>query len=255
MNAADYPILEYDPSPVALIEPSRLLSPIDIPPHCVLCFFQDVIAGLDARGLLRQVYSLGSEMGPNPVYTLEIDGRSLALVHPGVGAPLAGAFLDELIALGCRHFIACGGAGVLNRDLVVGHVIVPTAAVRDEGTSYHYLPPSREVAPSAAAVTAIEATLTHRGVAYVSGKTWTTDGFYRETVARIARRRAEGCLTVEMEAAAFFAVAQFRGVTFGQLLYGGDDVSGDAWDSRSWQSRVSIRERVFWLAAEACLRL
>ncbi len=214
-----------------------------------------MIAGLGARGLLRQVYSLGSEMGPNPVYTLEIDGRSLALVHPGVGAPLAGAFLDELIALGCRRFIACGGAGVLNRDLVVGHVIVPTAAVRDEGTSYHYLPPSREVAPSAAAVAAIEATLTHRGVAYVSGKTWTTDGFYRETVARIARRRAEGCLTVEMEAAAFFAVAQFRGVTFGQLLYGGDDVSGDAWDSRGWQSRVSIRERVFWLAAEACLLL
>ena len=255
MCIRDSPILEHDPSPDALIEPSRLLSPIDIPPHCVLCFFQDVIAGLGARGLLRQVYSLGSEMGPNPVYTLEIDGRSLALVHPGVGAPLAGAFLDELIALGCRRFIACGGAGVLNRDLVVGHVIVPTAAVRDEGTSYHYLPPSREVAPSAAAVAAIEATLTHRGVAYVSGKTWTTDGFYRETVARIARRRAEGCLTVEMEAAAFFAVAQFRGVTFGQLLYGGDDVSGDAWDSRGWQSRVSIRERVFWLAAEACLLL
>ena len=79
--------------------------------------------------------------------------------------------------------------------------------------------------------------------------------FYRETAARIARRRAEGCLTVEMEAAAFFAVAQFRGVTFGQLLYGGDDVSGEAWDSRAWQSRVSIRERLFWLAAEACLSI
>ena len=255
MNEADFPILEHDPSPDALIEPSRLLSPIDIPLHCVLCFFQDVIAGLGERGLLQPVYELRSEMGPNPVYLLAIDGQRLALVHPGVGAPLAGGVLDELIALGCRRFIACGGAGVLNRDLVVGHVIVPTAAVRDEGTSYHYLPPAREVRPSAAAVTAIEATLTHRGVAYVSGKTWTTDGFYRETVARIARRRAEGCLTVEMEAAAFFAVAQFRGVTFGQLLYGGDDVSGDAWDSRGWQSRVSIRERVFWLAAEACLLL
>jgi len=255
MIEADYPILEHDPSPDALIEPSRLLSPIDIPPHCVLCFFQDVIAGLNERGLLQHVHLLRSEIGPNPVYTLEMDGQRLALLHPGVGAPLAGAFLDELIALGCRHFIACGGAGVLNRDLVVGHVIVPTAAVRDEGTSYHYLPPAREVSPSAAAEAAIEATLARRGVAYVAGKTWTTDGFYRETAARIARRRAEGCLTVEMEAAAFFAVAQFRGVTFGQLLYGGDDVSGEAWDSRSWQSRGSIRERLFWLAAEACLQL
>ena len=94
-------------------------------------------------------------MGPNPVYTLELDGQRLAVVHPGVGAPLAGGFLDELIALGCRRFIACGGAGGLNRDLVVGHVIVPTAAVRDEGTSYHYLPPSREVEPAPAAVAAL----------------------------------------------------------------------------------------------------
>ena len=112
MIEADYPILEHDPSPDALIEPSRLLSPIDIPPHCVLCFFQDVIAGLGERGLLRQVYTLGSEWGPNPVYALGVDGREVTLVRPGVGAPLAGGFLEELIALGCRHFIACGGAGV-----------------------------------------------------------------------------------------------------------------------------------------------
>jgi nucleoside phosphorylase len=255
MNEANYPILEYDPSPDALIEPSRLLSPIDIPPHCVLCFFQEVIGALAERGLLRHVYLLGSEMGPNPVYVLEVDGRPLALAHPGVGAPLAAGFMDELIALGCRKFIACGGAGVLDRALVVGHVVAPTSAVRDEGVSYHYLPPSREVAPSPEAVAAIEATLAHHGVAYVTGKTWTTDGFYRETAARIARRRAEGCLTVEMEAAAFFAVGRFRGAVVGQLLYGGDDVSGDAWDSRGWQSRVSIRERLFWLAAEACLAL
>lgn len=255
MNEHSYPILEYDASPEALIEPARILSPIDIPSHCVLCFFQEVIVGLRERDLLQVVYMLGSEMGPNPVYTLTVEGRPLALMHPGVGAPLGAAFMDELIALGCRKFIVCGGAGVLNRDLVVGHVVVPTSAVRDEGASYHYLPPAREVAASLEAVEAIEAELRDHHVAYVAGKTWTTDAFYRETAARIARRRAEGCLTVEMEAAAFFAVAQFRGVVAGQLLYGGDDVSGDAWDSREWQSRTSTRERLFWLAARACLRL
>ena len=72
---------------------------------------------------------------------------------------------------------------------------------------------------------------------YVQGKTWTTDGFYRETPAKVPLRRAEGCLTVEMEAAAFFAVAQFRGVQFGQMLYGGDDVSGAEWDHRDWIKR------------------
>jgi len=221
----------------------------------VLCFFQDVLDGLRERGLLRLVHTLRSEIGPNPVYTLDIAGRPLALVHPGLGAPLAAAFMDDVIALGCRAFIACGGAGVLASKLVVGHLVVPDAALRDEGTSYHYLPPAREVAASPAAVAAIEATLQRHGAPYIVGKTWTTDAFYRETAARVARRRAEGCLTVEMEAAAFFAVGQFRGVTVGQLLYSGDDLSGEVWDGRGWQGRGEIRAGLFRMAAEACLRL
>ena len=87
------------------------------------------------------------------------------------------------------------------------------------------------------------------------GKTWTTDAFYRETSAKVRLRKEEGCLTVEMEAAAFFAVACFRGVDFAQLLYGGDDVSGETWDSRDWVNRHSARESLFWLAAEACLAM
>jgi nucleoside phosphorylase len=69
----------------------------------------------------------------------------------------------------------------------------------------------------------------------------------------LARKR-EGCLTVEMEAAAFFAVAQFRRVQFGQILYGGDDLGGDNWDHRNW-NRHQIREQLFTLAAEACLSM
>ncbi len=255
MDYHDFPILEYDPNPQALIEPSRLIPAIDISRHCVLCFFQDVITTLREEGRLRLAHNLGSEMGPNPVYEMDVDGRAVALMHPGVGAPLAGAFLDELIALGCRKFIACGGAGVLKPELVLGHLVVPESAVRDEGMSYHYLPPSREVAPSPEALAAIKATLDRHGAPYVTGKTWTTDAFYRETPARVARRRDEGCLTVEMEAAAFFAVGRFRGVSIGQILYSGDDISGIEWDGREWHSQRSVREQLVQLAAEACLML
>jgi uridine phosphorylase len=142
---------------------------------------------------------------------------------------------------------------VLVSDVLVGHVVVPTSAVRDEGTSYHYLPPGREAAPSPEGVAAIETALRQHDVPYRLGKTWTTDGLYRETREKTRLRAEEGCLTVEMEAAAFFAVAQFRGVQFAQLLYGGDDLSGE-WDSRDW-TRHTVRERLFWLAAEACLML
>ena len=159
-----------------------------------------------------------------------------------------------MIALGSRKFVACGGAGVLDSNIAVGHLVVPSAAIRDEGTSYHYLPPSREVAPHPRALAAIEKTLKRNGIDYIVAKTWTTDAIFRETRARMNARKREGCLTVEMEAAAFFAVAQFRGVQFGQILYGGDDISAEQWDQRNW-SRHQIRERLFTLAAEACLSM
>ena len=133
--------------------------------------------------------------------------------------------------------------------------ILPTAAVRDEGTSYHYLAASRTVGPSPEAVDAIRTTLLRHAVPFVEGATWTTDALYRETRRKVERRVAEGCLTVEMEAAAFFAVAAFRGVAFGQLLYAGDDLSGEGWDGRGWDEHLEGRELLFRLAAEAVLAL
>lgn len=255
MDRPGAPILEFDPAPTALIEPNEVIDPVDIPRHVVLCFFQDVIEKVVAEHGGRQIDVLVSEIGQNPVWELDYGGSRLALVHPGVGAPLAAGFTEELIARGCRAFVACGGAGVLVPDVALGHVIVPTAAVRDEGTSYHYLPASRTVEPSPEAVAAIVATLEHHHVPHVEGTTWTTDAIYRETRDKVTRRVAEGCLSVEMEAAAFFAVARFRGVTFGQLLYAGDDLSGNAWDNRGWDEHVEGRELLFRLAAEAVLRL
>lgn len=255
MQEQPYPILEYDPTREAIIEPSRFIEPIDIPERCVLTYFLEVIAQVCAATHAPIVYHMWPNSGNNPVYALDVNGEKIAVTFPGVGGPLAALSLEGLIARGCRKFIACGGAGVLDRDIAVGHVIVPTSAVRDEGTSYHYLPPGREVAADPRGIAAIEATLRDHDVNYLLAKTWTTDAVYRETPRRIAQRKAEGCLTVEMEAATFFAVARFRGVAFGQLLYGGDDVSGDEWDTRDWHRQASTREKLFWLAVEAALKL
>lgn len=252
---AEYPILEFDPAREAVLEPSKLLTRCDVPEHCVICFFFDVMERLELDDRVEPLRPLKSEMGLHPVSQIEMQGVPVALLHCGVGAPLAAAMLEEMIARGGRKFIACGGAGVLKRDIVAGHLIVPTAAVRDEGTSYHYLPPGRHVSAHPDAVRAIETTLREHHGPYLTGTTWTTDAIYRETPEKVKLRRDEGCITVEMEAAAFFAVAQFRDVVFGQILYAGDDVSGLEWDSRRWQSRASLREQVFWLAVEACVHL
>jgi uridine phosphorylase len=251
----DYPILEYSAQPEGLLEPKRLIKAIDLPEHAVACFFQDVITRLSQEHRAEVVTRLRSEIGTNPVYRLEFNGRPLTVFHPGVGAPLAAAFLEEVVALGCTKFVACGGCGVLDSNISIGHIVVPGSAVRDEGTSYHYLPPSREVAASDRAMSAVTGTLDSHGIPYTVGKTWTTDAIYRETPEKIARRRAEGCIAVEMEAAAFFAVAQFRNVQMAQILYGGDDVGGETWDGRHWATQTSVREKLFWLAAEACLSI
>jgi uridine phosphorylase len=252
-----WPILEYDDAREALIEPRRVVKAADVPEHVVPCFFFEVIEKVRQEHGARVAHAMRSEMGLHPMYEIELHGQRLGFFHPGIGAPLAVGLLEEAIALGCRKFIACGSAGVLDSTLECHRIVVPTSAVRDEGTSYHYLPPSREVAASPEAIAAIERTLTRHGIDYALGKTWTTDAFYRETRQRIARRRAEGCDMVEMEAASFFAVAQFRSVSFGQMLYSGDDCGGDEWDGREWNtpSSIPIRERLFWLAAEACLAL
>ena len=120
-------------------------------------------------------------------------------------------------------------------------MVVPTAAIRDEGTSYHYLAAAGP-SPVGAGGRGDPCDAARHGVPHVTGTTWTTDALYRETRDKVARRVAEGCLTVEMEAAAFFAVAAFRGVAFGQLLYAGDDLSGDGWDQRGWDAHAEGRE-------------
>lgn len=249
----DYPILEFDPARQAIIEPSQIAPPAQIPEHCVLCFFNDEVNKLRQQNRITKIKKLKSEIGAHIVYRLDLEGRQVALLHPGVGAPLAAALFEEVISLGCRKFIACGAAGVLDSRFAVGHLLVPTAAVRDEGTSYHYLPPAREAAASPAALSAVKATLEQKGLAHTLTKTWTTDAIYRETPQRIQRRKAEGCLAVEMEAAALFAVAQFRGVTIAQFLYAGDDISGDTWQTRGWTRHAELRQELIWIAAEACI--
>jgi uridine phosphorylase len=250
-----YPILEFDPATNALIEPQRLNEALDVPEHCVVCFFQDVIDHLRREYEVRVLAERPSEIGQHPLYELGLQRGRLAVFHPGIGAPLAVGLLEEVIARGCRKFIVCGSGTLLDREKTAGQLIVPTAAVRDEGTSYHYAPPGRELGPSPEAVAALEKTLQQHRVAYTLGKTWTTDAIYRETFDKIQRRRLEGCLAVEMEAAALFALAQFRGVTLGQVLYCGEEVSGLAGEDRASRTPAEARNNLFWLAAEACLSL
>jgi uridine phosphorylase len=251
------PILEFDEDRSAILmpDPFRFAKNGPIPNRAVLCFFQDVLQELLDTGELVRLGDLRSEIGLHPVYSYNKYGKPVTVFHPGVGAPLAAAFLEELIAVGVTKYIVCGGCGVINQEIEAGHPVILTSAVRDEGTSYHYLAPSREVKPHPKAVAALEKTFKESGLEYRLGKTWTTDAIYRETKGRRKNRVEEGCDVVEMEAAAFFAVAQFREIVLGQVVYGGDLVIPEGWDGREWHKRIDDRRLLFNLSVKAALEL
>lgn len=254
MNAA-YPILEYDPDPNAILSPQVEHLRGRLPRKALMCFFQEVLQDLAQQGKLTPLGNLRSEIGENPVYTLSYQDQEIAVLHAGDGASLAASFLDDLIAAGVEQVVACGACGALTDQIPAGHVLIPTSAVRDEGTSYHYLPPARECSPSPEVVKAIEATLQEQDIPFLHVKSWTTDAFYRETQARRARRMREGCQVVEMEASALFAVAQFRKIAMGMLLYCGDLVVPQGWQERNWKERTDSRALLFDLALQACASL
>lgn len=249
------PLLEDDRTGPGVLEPSAIFSDRGLAERTVLCFFQDVIGAFAADGRLVQVSELRSEIGVNPIYAMEVGGTTINVVHPGVGAPLAAALLEEMIALGTRHVVAVGGAGALVDDLALGHPIVVESALRDEGTSFHYAAPSRTIDADPHGVAVLATLLAERSIPFVTGRTWTTDAIYRETRSRVDRRRGEGCIAVDMEASAFMAVARFRDVAFAQLLYAGDSLAGEEWDERSWMSSGDVRSALLELAAAAVVRL
>jgi len=246
-----YPILDFDPGRNAILTPRQYATKEPLPQRGVLCFFADVLRKLKRGNRLKKTASFTSEMGANPIYLWDDGGEPVFVLQPGIGAPLAAGFLEEAIAHGGRQFIVCGGCGVLDPTIARGYPVMLTGAVRDEGTSYHYLPPADEVSADLIGLAALESTFAANKLPYHLGKAWTTDAFYRETPARRERRVAQGCSVVEMEAAALFAVAQFRQVPLGIVVYGGDLVVPEGWDSRQWNRMMEVRQRLLELAVEA----
>lgn len=245
----NYPICEFDTSKNPIIQPANFLAK-SLPEKCVITFFRKELERFVADNALPVIGHLNSEVVDLPIYEYHYGTDSLCIAMAFCGAPGAAVTLEELHAMGCEKFIICGGAGALAKDSRVGEIIVPVSAVRDEGTSYHYIEPSREIECHQEAVETVVSCLKQMGIPFTTGKTWTTDAIYRETPDMIALRRNAGCLTVEMEAAAFFAVSRYYHIPLAQLLYAGDDVSGEAWDSRNWNMQKDVRYRLISAAIE-----
>lgn len=251
MRETNSPLCEGPEEGPALIEPTVRFPKPSLPETAVLHFFPR--AGESLKG--QYISGLGSAVGPREMCIVDNDGQRVVVAQAGVGAPLAAACLEELIALGCRRFVACGGAGSLLPEEKLGSLMLVSQAHRDEGLSHHYLPSAARVVTEPRALRVARERLADWGVAFRQGATWTTDALYRETPARVARRRQQGCLTVEMEAAALLAVAEYRKVPLVPLLVCGDDLGSDTWDFRDWTSDFGTHEEALRLAVRLSTNL
>ena len=126
----------------------------------------------------------------------------------GIGSSYVSALLEELIFLGGKEFLNIGIAGGLFKE----GIFLCNKAIRDEGTSYHYLPHGQFVLPNKQLTKRFGNSIKKLNLEYEEGITWTIDAPYRETKAEIKHFKKMGVKTVEMEASALFAVAKFRKV-------------------------------------------
>ncbi|HEU5346932.1 MAG TPA: nucleoside phosphorylase [Ktedonobacterales bacterium] len=179
------------------------------------------------RDLLAATGAEQAPQVPTAVMTVaqgKIGERPVTLRKLGIGAPAAVSVLEELVALGVRDLLIVGTGGSLQPALPIGSFVVPTGAIREEGTSFHYVPAGVELAPDPTLARALAEAVVAQGGGVTFGPVWTTDAPYREMRSKVAAYGAMGALAVEMEASALFALAQFRGVRLALLLAISDEL-------------------------------
>lgn len=228
------PILEFDTDATAVIMPTHENLKLHLPKKAVFAFLGEYIEEYAKAHNAVQAGTFRSATKDYPVYVVKHQGEDVCLCQAPVGAAPAAQLMDWLIGYGVEQIVTGGCCGALT-DLEENVFLVPYKALRDEGTSYHYKKPSRFVEVSPAALNAIEKTITQHELEYREVITWTTDGFYRETKAKVEYRKQEGCEVVEMECAALAACASLRNVLWGCILFTADTLADmEHYDERSW---------------------
>ena len=200
--SSSYPILEYDYSSTAVFQPDQQNLGIHFPPCVAFPFVGNVVDRYAADHGLPVIATYETVTKDYPIYRI-----------------------SDTVCLSCGALI----------DLPENALVVPRRALRDEGTSYHYMPPSRWGYLDDGVQQMIKDVFDAEGIAYTNADVWTTDAIYRETIDKVRRARSEGCGVVDMQCAALASCAEFRRAQFGQFLYVTDSLADtEAYDRRNW---------------------
>ncbi len=195
--------------------------------------------------------------GKTPIYKINYEGKEFALFMSFIGASACTGAYEEILAMGLEKLIIFGTCGVLDRNIDDLAIIIPNSAVRDEGTSYHYMKASDEIKVNEKYKDEFIKILNDNNISYIEGKVWTTDAPYRETRSKVLKRKEQGCICVDMECSAINAVAKFRDKDIFQFFYAADNLDSKKWDQRSLgdDNRLSEKEQIIYLALNLAIKI
>lgn len=249
---------EFDANQTAVINPTMIVPRIEeIPKVAVTCYSHVTFERLVAETKAEKIAETSDANMKIPIYETVYQGTKVALFMSAVGAAASAAVLEDLYAMGVEKIIVFGTCGVLDSSIENCAVIIPDAAVRDEGTSFHYAMSSDEIAVNQKYLEDFKVLLEELHCEYTVGKVWTTDGIYRETKEKVARRKAAGCICVDMECSANTAVANFRGKELFQFFYAADNLDAEEWDKRGLGNHENLleKDKIAMLALEFAVRI
>lgn len=246
-------LTEYDDERSAILNPDIFVKRLpECPKIFVTCFAKNLVEYAVNTYQGRIIGEWFCANGAFPIYELTFKNEKIGLIMSLVGAPSTVAEYEDLFAMGVENILVFGTCGVLDRNISDCSVIVPNSAVRDEGTSFHYLPESDEITVNLGLIDRMKDFLISKEIKYTVGKVWTTDALYRETRSKMLRRKNDGCICVDMECSAIAAVASFRNKLVGQFFYAADNLDSDTYDVRSLSngSRLDVKRKIIDLALE-----
>ena len=249
---------EFDNNRRAIINPEDLIETLpDFPELVVSCFARATFERMLMSFRHEQVATTSMANIEIPIYRIIVKGTPIALFNAPVGASACVAILEDLIAFGMKKLVLFGTCGVLDETIKETSIIVPQMAIRDEGTSYHYLPASDEIEVNVGLQDFLISFLDENGISHSVGKVWTTDGIYRETAEKLYKRKEAGAICVDMECSAVAALANFRKISICHFFYAADHLSEEAWDMRNLANHADLdeKDKVANLAIQIALAL
>jgi len=215
-------VIKFDPDKNAVIDPASF-GLGDIPTKALIIYDDDYFEKLTSENQLSEVVDSGGRKRDD-FYTLN---NEYLVMNPNEGAPISATMLEMAIASGVKSVVAFGTAGSLDGSTLPHKIIIPTAAIREEGVSYHYMPDSDEIEQDEASIDILKREIQKNNLEFISGKTWTIDAFFRETNSKVKEMKAKGCVCVDMECSALIAICKFRNVDFVQFLISFDNLEAD----------------------------